>query len=498
MGKPSETQRKWLEALGAMGRGDGVLAALLAEPPVDAHAGPISTAMGEQSVPQAGGAQGTLKLPGGKPAANWFVPKLEITGGPKRELAIAGKLTVELKVRNWDKRPKGTQLNWSATGERKAIDFEFEKFDGEATLTVTGLAAGKGVVKVEVKVVGGGTYKFPDVVFTVFPTAKGANTFVPQLDAPRTVNHEIAVGEKVSLYLKVGNWDKRPKGTVLTWEARTSGKAVDIELEHREGEGTITVKGLEVSKGVVKASVTVQGGGTYAFWDTEFNVINDPDPHRSVDKGGLADITNLEQDMRNIVQDWRSAAHIGISQFVTNELSKRIDKLESGSTKNFLFALLGNVVWAGACFTTGGAAFAISLTGITIGAAPTVPEKSKSFIPDIQKMMENYIDGIASQWDNGLRTKAKALLDKNPGITRFHALNEFVAVSFKAPFIKLNSRHTTIPSLNKPAMRDVYQRDATQALDSAIKEDEARKAAEKAKKDWEKLKRDSRRRPGEV
>jgi hypothetical protein len=485
MGKPDEAQKNWLQKLSTMGGGGRAIPALSVPPArePDRPAGPMAEVMGEQSVVRADGAKGTLKLPGeGKPAVNGFVPKLEIIGGPTRELAIAGKVTLELKVSNWDKRPNGTKLDWSVTGTVKVVDFTYEKFDGGGTLTVTGLAAGKAVVKIEVKVAGGGTFLFPYAVFTVHPTAKDATMWVPRLDAPRTVNSEIAVGEKVALYLKVANWDQRPKGTVLSWGASTSVKAVDIELEHREGEGTITVKGLEVGKGVVKANVTVQGGGTYAFWDTEFNVINDADPHRSVDKGGAAEITNLEQDMRNIVQDWRSAAHIGISQFVTNELSKRIDKLESGSTKNFLFALLGNVVWAAACFTTGGAAFAISLTGIAIGAVPAIPEKSKSFIPDIQKMMENYIDGIGSQWDNGLRTKAKALLDKNPGITRFHALNEFVAASFKADFIKLNPRHTTIPTLNKPAMRDVYERDATRALDSAIKADEAIKA-EKRKKD---------------
>lgn len=500
MGKLNEAQNKWLKELGALCGGGGALVALLADAPADGDRGPIAQAMAGLGAAKADAApRASEATNSGRSTVRVFVPELEVAGGTRRELAMGGNLTLELKVRNWAKRPKGTALDWSATGGDKAVDFDFVRLDGEGALTVKGMNAGKGVVKVEVKVVGAGSHRFPDLHFTVHPTAKSAQTFVPRLDAPRTVNHELAIGDKVDLRLRVSNWVERPKGTVLTWGAGATGKAVDIdELQHRDGDGTIKVTGLAVGTGVVKTNVKVEGGGTYSFWDTEFKVINDPDPNRSVDQGGVADYTNLEQDMRNVVQDWRAAAHAGVVQFVTNELSKRIDKLESGNAGGFLMALLGNVVWAAAAFTTGGAAFGISIVGIAIGAVPAVPEKSKSFIPEVSDLMENYFDKIFDQMNGSLRTKAKALVDKYPGITRFHALGEFVAASYKASYFKLNNRHTTIPTLDQSALRDLYQQTAALKLDEAIKADEAAKKAIEDKKAYEKMIRDSRRRPGEV
>jgi hypothetical protein len=338
------------------------------------------------------------------------------------------------------------------------------------------LATGKGVVKVEVKVVGGGTYRFPDAVFTVYSVAKNATMWVPELETPSTLNREVPVNVKVELHLKVNNWDERPKGTILGWGASTSSTAVGVKIEGRGGEGTITVKGLEPGKAVVKADVEVKGGGNYAFSDTPFNVVENTDPDSSPDQGGVANITDLEQDMRNILQDWHSAAQTGIEQFVTNALSKHIDELESGSTKSFLVTLLGNVVWAAACFTPIGmakTAFAISVAGIAIGSVPAAPEKSKSFIPDIQKLMENYIDGHVDPMDKSLRNKAKALLAAYPGITRFHAMDEFVAASFLPAFFTAKPHHTSIPILNKAAIRGQFERSAALKLDEAIEADKA-------------------------
>jgi hypothetical protein len=354
-----------------------------------------------------------------------------------------------------------------------------EQFDGGGTLTVTGLAAGTGVVKVEVKVVGGETYKFPDAVFTVYPAAKNATMWVPNLDAPHRLNREIPVKVAVAVNLKVGNWHERPKGTLLDWGATSSGNTVGIKIEGDGGERTLTVKGLEPGKAVVKAEVKVRGGGTYPFSDIAFTVIKNTDLDSSPDQGGPATVTDLEQDMRNILQDWHNAGRAGIGQFVANALSKRIDDLESGSTKNFIFAVVGNIVWAAACFTTGGAAFAISLAGIAIGSVPAAPEKTKSFIPDIQKLMENFIDGLVDPMDKGLRNKAKVLLAAYPGITRFHAMDEFVAASFLPAFFTAKSHHTSIPILNKAAIRDFFERGATLRLEEAIQAEEANQAAKK-------------------
>ena len=112
--------------------------------------------------------------------------------------------------------------------------------------------------------------------------------------------------------------------------------------------------------------------------------------------------------------------------------------------------------------------------------------------------MEKYFDKIFDQVNGSLRTKAKALVDKYPGITRFHALGEFVAASYKASYFKLDNRHTTIPTLDQSALRDLYQRIAAQKLHEAIKADEAARKAIEEKKAHEKMIRDSRRHPGEV
>lgn len=482
MASPSDAQRKWIEVLGSMGGGGAGLAPRVQEPAPDAGGGAIGSAPGGSVTAAPAGGVG---LEPGTATAARFVPVLEVSRGFGTELAIGGRVTLELRVRNWAKRPPGTMLDWTAktVGEAVDIELQHDAGEGEARVLVTGHFAGRGVVKAEVKVVGGGTYRFPDVAFVVVTTARTPSAFVPRLDAPRVPAREIAVKETVKLQLKVNNWAERPKGTVLDWSASVSGDTLDFDLEHAGGDGTVTVTGLAVGKGVVKASVTVKGGGTYSFWDTELIVVDDPDPDRSSDQGGVADVTNLEQDMRNVLQDWHGAARAGIAQFVTNALSKRIDKLESGSTKNFVVTLLGNVVWAAAAFAPGAAAFAISIVGIAVGSAPSIPQKSKSLIPELQKLMEDHIDGVFDQLDKSLRRLAKALLDKNPEIARFHALDLFVSASFKPNLFKANPKHTTIPFLDKGAIRDLFEREATKQLDQAIKEEED--AAAKRQQEWE-------------
>jgi len=45
----------------------------------------------------------------------------------------------------------------------------------------------------------------------------------------------------------------------------------------------------------------------------------------------------------------------------------------------FVTALAGNIIWAGACFATGGTAFAISLAGIAVGMSPSIPKTGEDF-----------------------------------------------------------------------------------------------------------------------
>src|SRR6185437_9268023 len=80
----------------------------------------------------------------------------------------------------------------------------------------------------------------------------------------------------------------------------------------------------------------------------------------------------------------------------------------------FLTALAGNVIWATACFATGGAAFAISLAGIAVGAgAPgastTVDraafhQEASRLIDGIVQQLLNQIDGVTRAVDGEATT----------------------------------------------------------------------------------------------
>lgn len=185
-------------------------------------------------------------------------------------------------------------------------------------------------------------------------------------------------------------------------------------------------------------------------------------------EGGIADVTNLEQDMRDILQEWRDAAVDGINLFVTTELSKRIDDLESGSWKTFITAMIGNTMWAAAVFfppAAAASAFAVSMAGVVVAAAPTIPSQSESAVPQVQKLMGDYIYSIYDQLNAGLRNNAFLLIKEHPGITRYRALGEFVENSFLPGFYKRDQRDETIPALNKSAIRDKYKQVGEDTLD---------------------------------
>lgn len=73
------------------------------------------------------------------------------------------------------------------------------------------------------------------------------------------------------------------------------------------------------------------------------------------DEGGRADVTALATDLRQILQQWQDGAKDGVSQFVTNTLSSRLDDLESGNWNSLLAGLLGNTAWAATTFREAGA-----------------------------------------------------------------------------------------------------------------------------------------------
>lgn len=171
--------------------------------------------------------------------------------------------------------------------------------------------------------------------------------------------------------------------------------------------------------------------------------------------------------MRDILEQWKEAAKDGVSQFVTNTMSARLDSLESGSWQTFISALIGNTIWAGAAFVTGGGvlAFRISMVGIGIASYPTVPKASKSTLPRIQQLGVDYINNVFDQLNEQLRDKASALLKQYPDITRYRALAEFIKASFAPGLYTIPTDTRSIPRLNKSAIRDQFEWIATNRLD---------------------------------
>jgi hypothetical protein len=241
------------------------------------------------------------------------------------------------------------------------------------------------------------------------------------------------------------------EGAVALARARPSSVAVGTWLDLQRTAGNRSVRSL------IQAKPTVGGHRTKA-----------PVVQREGDQGGKADVTNLEQDMRDVLGQWEGAAKDGVSLFVTQQLSGRLDALESGSYATFLKSLIGNTIWAGAAFTPVGMAaraFAISMAGIAVAAEPTIPKPSKSALPEVQKLMLEYIDGIYDKLNAQLRTKAAELLRVYPSITRYSGIAEFVKASFAKGTYQVDPSNEVIPKVEKGAVRELFLRKATDRLD---------------------------------
>jgi len=188
----------------------------------------------------------------------------------------------------------------------------------------------------------------------------------------------------------------------------------------------------------------------------------------------IADATNLEHDMKDILLTWEGAAKDGVNNFALTALSERIDDLESGSWSSFLIALLGNTIWAAAAFVplvvpgTVAAAkvgFAISMAGIGVAALPTKPPpKSKSAIPEIAEIAKTYISQVHMGLLPKLGDSAQKIIENNPGITKYRAQGEFVKANFKSGLYTINEDVGGLPTLNGNAIRHEYELVATAML----------------------------------
>jgi hypothetical protein len=403
-----------------------------------------------------------------------FVPKLKLGTATQRSIAEGERITIPLQILNLADAPKGAIFHWRVRGSGGVIEAEIKQAGGAAVITVKGVGGGTAVMTAEVQVGPGdrgATVKAPAVTFAVVPLTPA--TFVPKIQLDTAAKRTLMVREKASIRLRILNWADLPVKTTADWAARVSGAAVVAEVKRKGGEGWIEVTAKTLGQAIMRVEVKVASGDRstiYSAQETTFDVIplaTTADPSVS-DEGGMASVTDLEQDMRNLLQDWKSAATDGVNQFVGSELSKRLDDLESGSGRTFAMALLGNTIWAAAAFTTGGAAFAISMAGIGVASAPTVPMQGKSAVPQIQKAMMDHIYAVHEQLDRTLRANAQALYDAYPRFARFRAIGLFVKGSFKSGLYKEDSGAKSMPMINMTAVRDLYAQKAKVAFDREV------------------------------
>jgi hypothetical protein len=191
-----------------------------------------------------------------------------------------------------------------------------------------------------------------------------------------------------------------------------------------------------------------------------------PEDKAAEAEGGYADLTNLEQDMGRTVDEWYQAATDGVFSFVDDELAYQLDELSPSGWHSFLTTLLGNTIWAAAAFAPHArAAFAVSMIGIAIGSMPSIPkQKEESAIKQVRDSSLDYLEGIKDQIDKGLRTKAARLLIENPGISRYRALSQFVQASFKRGTFEVDPEFKARPNLDLSAIRNLFNRVATDQL----------------------------------
>jgi len=186
-------------------------------------------------------------------------------------------------------------------------------------------------------------------------------------------------------------------------------------------------------------------------------------------EGGPATVTDLEQDLHDVLAEWAAGADQAVVLFGATALSERIDAIESGSWETFLSGLVGNTVWAATTFIPpGDLAFGLSVAGIGLAAAPTVPSKSKSAIPEVTKMMQDYINGVTMAMTPKLREPAAARLADHPGETRYRALASIVRNSFQPGTYTIDTGYATAPTLNRTAIRDRMLDVANERLQIAI------------------------------
>jgi len=264
----------------------------------------------------------------------------------------------------------------------------------------------------------------------------------------------VAVDQEWTVDLRVANWDllnsSDPQSSAV-WDVSTKGNAVSASLKTDGGFAYVTIVGKTIGTAVVEPSIVVTNAkGVQEYPFPKIFVVVTPakapvEGAQNSDQGGIATPTKLEDDMRTMLHSWLIAALEGANQFATNELAKRIDDMSHSGRVAFVATLLGNTVWAASALATGGASFAIGIAGVAIGAVPAIPSGADKALAAVRTAMGDYLMSVSQSLDPLLRTKAKALIQTYPDVTRYKALTLFATVSFKPGCFKFDRSYKTIP-----------------------------------------------------
>jgi hypothetical protein len=172
----------------------------------------------------------------------------------------------------------------------------------------------------------------------------------------------------------------------------------------------------------------------------------------------------IKRMMKEVVKSWKEESRWGVQNFVNAELEAKIDDVRSSglTASSFLLSLAGNLIWAAACFTTGGAAFGISVLGIGIAASGSLPGDKKlsdrGAIAAMAKEVQNYLDQCETGLKAAIDQRAHELVLFNQDLGQSELLELFIKNSFR-PEVLAAGPDGRLTELNPSAVREAQQQE---------------------------------------
>jgi hypothetical protein len=170
--------------------------------------------------------------------------------------------------------------------------------------------------------------------------------------------------------------------------------------------------------------------------------------------------------IQDILREWKSECQEGVNDFVHAELAAAIDGLGSGSWPSFLLALVGNTLWAAAAFVPPAAGaravFAVSMAGIGVAAAPTIPAASSEGrnLITVAQMLKDYYGNVFTQLFNQVGPRVTGYVLAHGQANGNQALISFLQNTFQPEQINT----TGTPNINGNAVRNTTHAYASDLL----------------------------------